>query len=266
MQQFSLLMCTLLLLALLALVQISTLSVLHTLQLHSPFAAPGFEALTGLPMLRCLRMNDCWALPRCLSQLTSLQELTVSQYPSMNFDRPSGFAVHAVEDSLPFLSEGIAQLCHLTSLLLHVSKCVSIATLPANLGVTLPLLRRFGRFGRPDDEGQLPGGMTSLHTARLPVPVAERSMAQLAAAPGLEELALCSFTCQARRRGGFVQRLKKRQQQHAVALLAVQQLPSLRRLELSLSGPALKAAMVAVQGIAPIVIEEHLEQEWQWAT
>lgn len=86
-------------------------------------------------------MDDCWALPRCLLRLTSLRELAVCQNSELIADIGDGQLPLAVEDSLPFLSKGVAQLCHFTSLLLHVSEHLLFATLPPTCA---PACRCFG--------------------------------------------------------------------------------------------------------------------------
>ncbi|KAL4419944.1 hypothetical protein ABPG75_007042 [Micractinium tetrahymenae] len=224
--------------------QVSTLSALRTLRLDGTFAPTGFEALAGLPSLRCLCMHDCLALPHCLSELASLQELSICQVRVLSFQPPQEVQRQAVADSLPFLSEGLAELRRLTSLLLDVSNTLPISTLPADLGASLPLLRRFAWRGTHEDEGALPVGLTSLRAAVLPAAVAGRSLAQLAAAPGLEHLALWD--------SGF-----------APVLRVVRQLPSLRRLQPSLSGPDLQHVVTAVQGLAPaLVVEPFNPRQW----
>ncbi|KAL4419956.1 hypothetical protein ABPG75_007054 [Micractinium tetrahymenae] len=243
--------------------QVSTLSALRALWLNGIFTTCSSDALTGLPSLRCLRMCNCWALPGCLSQLTSLRELTVSQNWELSGLQLTAAAQEAVDDSLPFLSVGVAELRRLTSLLLRVSDHLSISTLPANLGHDLPLLRRFAWSGKREDEGALPIGMTSLRSAALPSPVAQRSLAQLAAARRLELLALNDsglYSLHGQPVPG-----EGRQQQHALAVQAPQQLPSLRRLELTLSRADFQNAAAAVHGLAPALVVEPFDS-WQWCT
>ncbi|KAL4419955.1 hypothetical protein ABPG75_007053 [Micractinium tetrahymenae] len=239
--------------------ELSALSALHTLHLYGPFATSSFEVLAGLPSLRCLRMHDCLALPRCLSELTRLSELSVCQ--DLSHLRQTAAQQQQADESLPFLSEGVAELCHLTSLQLRVSDSLSISTLPADLGDSLPLLRRFAWIGKAEDEGQLPSGMAHLRAAALPSAVAERSMARLAAGARLEQLGLydADFYSSGQPPPG-----ERRQQLHALALRVVRQLPSLRRLELTLAGQELEYASAAAKGVAPALNLDRFCLSYWW--
>lgn len=216
--------------------QLSELRELQRLELHGIYKAASCDVLARPPSLRCLRLQHCWAPPPSLSKLTALTALAIRQELIVHVfeDIPEeGFMaewnqdkLQALADTRAFLASGCTQLRHLAALHLHfTADTLPITALPANLGACLPTLQRFAWTG--SSEGLLPAGLTGLQQLVLPEALAQRSVAQLAAAAGLECLALCYPRLSSPEAQG-----EALHHQAAFAARLLPQLPSLRRLQL----------------------------------
>lgn len=208
--------------------QLSELSALQRLQLDGIMDGASCDVLANLPALRCLVLNNCWAPPPCLPKLTALRALSISHAYVLNMreeeeDAHSEEEEQAIADTCAFLEQGWAHP-QLTALCLHLTRDLSITALPTDLGARLPALQAFAWVTEASDAsygGQLPAGLTRVRKLALPVPVAVRSAAQLAAASSLVSLLLYNERLVAPVQGEVA----------AVAEL-LQRLPSLRLLGL----------------------------------